>query len=83
MNKDAWFVRYGSGLRISIQPASPTGWVITLVYAATVSAVSILVAVRKDPFWYLWAIFLATLTVVFVITAYRNSVPAETPSGRK
>ncbi|MCW3846226.1 hypothetical protein OF829_03175 [Sphingomonas sp. LB-2] len=81
MNEGAWFVRYGSGFFISLQPSGLMGWLITLGYAVLVTVIATFAAVRRDPHWYLWAIAIAALTTVFVVTAYRNSIPAETRSG--
>lgn len=73
---DPWFVRSGAGWLTSIRPVSLLGWLTTLAYALSVTALAWSARATAPRFWPVWAIVILAATLIFVVTAWRLSVPA-------
>ena len=76
MSDKAWFVRRGSGLCCSIRPTGAAGWLISGVFGAVIVLLTALA--EKHPARLLvWMTLILCATLVYVVTPYRLSVPAD------
>ena len=74
-----WFVRESRGLRCNLRPSSRAGWLITILYALTVTGMSVLLLTREEAGaveLVSWGLMTAAMTVAFLVTAWRTSEPA-------
>ena len=79
-----WFVRGRKGGECHLVPASPVGWLLTALYAAMAALISVLflgggrIGVSQ---WVGWGVLIAAATFIYLLTAWRTSVPVSGMNG--
>jgi hypothetical protein len=72
-----WFVSRRRGYSYNLKPARIEGWLLTIGYCVLVTAIAAGGMARQPGYWPVWATMVAALTLMFVLTAARNSRPAD------